>query len=229
MALRLYELLGADDRRFSPYCWRTRMALAHKGLEAEIIPCRYGDKQLFAFSGQDRVPVIADGDTVVSDSWSIACYLEDSYPDRPSLFGGAMGRGEARFFNEWIFLASRPLLMALVKDIFDHVDPDDREYFRTTREARFGKTLEEIHAGRDAQRPAIDAFLAPLREVLRHQSWFCGDAPGYADYIVFGTFQWARGVSTYLTLDRDDALYEWRGRMLDLHDGLGRTVNAYPE
>lgn len=229
MAIKLYELLGADDRRFSPYCWRARMALAHKDLNAEIIPCKFSDKDAFAFSGQDRVPVLVDGEKVVSDSWNIACYLEDSYPDRPSLFGGAVGRGEARFFNEWIFLNSRPLLMSLVKDIFDHAHPDDLEYFRRSREERFGKTLEEIHAQRDLQRPAIEAFLAPLREVLKFQPYFCGDTPAYADYIVFGTFQWTRSVSTYLTLEQGDALYVWRGKMLDLHGGLGRTINAYPE
>jgi hypothetical protein len=36
MARTLYDLAGADpDLRFSPYCWRTRLALAHKGLEVE--------------------------------------------------------------------------------------------------------------------------------------------------------------------------------------------------
>lgn len=81
MALILDELLGADNRRFSPYCWRTRMALAHKGLKAELIPCKFTDKQLFAFSGQDKVPVLKDGDKVVFDSWDIACYLEEAYPE----------------------------------------------------------------------------------------------------------------------------------------------------
>jgi hypothetical protein len=33
MAIKLYDLAGAEtDRRFSPYCWRARMALVHKGL-----------------------------------------------------------------------------------------------------------------------------------------------------------------------------------------------------
>ena len=36
---KLYELAGADEnRKFSPYCWRARMALAHKGLEVESCP-----------------------------------------------------------------------------------------------------------------------------------------------------------------------------------------------
>ena len=87
--------------RFSPYCWRTRLALAHKGLEVETIPWRFTEKEALAFSGQGRVPVIRDGDRVVQDSWAIAEYLEDSYPDRPSLFGGATGRAHARFINAW--------------------------------------------------------------------------------------------------------------------------------
>ncbi len=229
MARKLYELLGADDRRFSPYCWRARMALAHKGLEAEIIPCKFTDKALFAFSGQDRVPVLQDGETSVSDSWDIACYLEDAYAERPSLFGGEVGRGEARFLNEWIPTLSRPLLMSMLKDIYDHSHPDDKEYFRTTREARFGATLEEIDARRDSHRDAIEAGLATLRAVLKHQPYLCGPSPAYGDYIVFGTFQWARSIGSRRLLEVGDVLYDWRARMLDLHDGLGRSVNAYPE
>ena len=38
-AIRMYDLAGADPaRRFSPYCWRIRMALAHKNLSVETIP-----------------------------------------------------------------------------------------------------------------------------------------------------------------------------------------------
>ena len=44
-AIRMYDLAGADPaRRFSPYCWRIRMALAHKNLSVETIPWRYCDK-----------------------------------------------------------------------------------------------------------------------------------------------------------------------------------------
>ena len=90
MTIVMHDLAGADPAlRFSPYCWRTRMALAHKGLAVETIPWRFTEKDALAFSGQGRVPVIRDGDRVVSDSWAIAEYLEDAYPDRPSLFGGA--------------------------------------------------------------------------------------------------------------------------------------------
>ena len=97
MSIVLYELTGADERCFSPFCWRALMALAHKGLAPERRAIRFSDKHEIAFSGQDRVPVLVDGDRVVPDSWDIACHLEDCYPDAPSLFGGDQGRALARF------------------------------------------------------------------------------------------------------------------------------------
>lgn len=229
MAITVYELLGADDRRFSPYCWRTRMALAHKGLEAGWVPCRFTEKDRFAFANYDRMPLMVDGETAIGDSWAIACHLEDAYPDRPSLFGGPVGRAGARFFNEWIATLGGPVMKMIVKDIHDHLDPADRPYFRESREARFGAALEELAARRDEARPAFEAAAAPLRAVLAEQPFFCGDAPAYADYIVFGTFQIARSMSPLKLVEPGDALYDWRHRMIELYDGLGRSTTAYPE
>ena len=59
MGLQLYDLAGAEpERRFSPYCWRTKLALMHKGLQFDTIPWRFTDKDAIAFSGQGRVPVL---------------------------------------------------------------------------------------------------------------------------------------------------------------------------
>ena len=40
---------------------------------------------------QPQVPVIVDGKTSMGDFWKIAKYLEATYPDKPSLFGGPGG------------------------------------------------------------------------------------------------------------------------------------------
>ena len=61
----MHDLAAADPSlRFSPFCWRAKLALAHKGLAVETVPWRFTDKAAIAFSGQKRVPVIRDGDTV---------------------------------------------------------------------------------------------------------------------------------------------------------------------
>src|SRR5579875_426998 len=202
MAIILYDLAGAEaERRFSPYCWRTRMALAHKGLAFETVPWRFTEKDKIAFSGQGRVPVIRDGDRVVSDSGVVADWTE--------------------------IVLHAAIIRFVVLDIWRHVAAEDREYFRRSREERFGMTLEECVRDREARLPAFRAALAPLRRTVERQPFLGGDSANYADYVVFGAFQWARAISDFELLAEDDPLARWRGRLLDLFDGLARRYPAY--
>lgn len=228
MPIQLYELAGRDDRRFSPYCWRTRMALEHKGLAYDTIPVRFTDKDLIAFSSQERIPVIKDGDTVVSDSWTIAEYLEDAYPDSPSLFGGESGRGLAKFLNVW---TDRALHLALIKlmiaDILDHVDDADRDYFIESRTARFGKSPAEVQTRSEEDVKAFGAAVSTLRAALDGQEFLSGSQPAYGDYIAFGAFAWARAISDFELIAKDDPVYAWRDRLLDMYDGMARNAVGY--
>jgi glutathione S-transferase len=229
MSLKLYELVGTDAKRpFSPFCWRTRMALAHKGLSAESIPWCFTEKTAIAPHNSEKVPVLIDGEKSVADSWTIANYLEDNYPDRPSLFGGEGGRALSRMMNWWgdvtVVGGMFPLIVA---DIPPHLKPVDAEYFRRTREARFGKPLEEVVTGRDKTVEGFRKGLEPMRLTLKTQPYLGGKAPNYADYIVFGAFQWARVVSTFKLLAEDDPVYAWRNRLLDAFDGMARKSPGY--
>ncbi|TCT06691.1 glutathione S-transferase family protein [Aquabacter spiritensis] len=220
----LYELAGADpDLRFSPHCWKARMALAHKGVAVAGVPWRFTEKEAIAFSGQGLVPVlVADGETV-SDSFRIAEYLETRYPDRPSLFGGETGRAIARFVNSWADTALVPAVAKLVVlDIYERLDPKDRDYFRATREKRFGMPLEQVVGDPAVRLSELRQALTPLRHMLQHQPFICGAAPAYADYCVFGMLMWARCVSPVETLAADDPVHGWRERLLDAYDGLAR-------
>jgi glutathione S-transferase len=229
MTIVLYELVGIEDRRFSPYCWRTRMALEHKGLAYETVPVRFTDKPIIAFSGQERVPVIRDGEKVVSDSWAIATYLEDTYPDTPALFGCAAGRGLAKFLNVWTDRALHGTLIRLViADILDHADPADRDYFIESRTKRFGASPAEVQTRSDADRKAFSAAIATIGAALEGQDFLSGDAPAYGDYIVFGAFAWARAISPFALVDRGDPVFAWRERMLDLFGGHARRASGYP-
>ncbi len=227
MAIELFELYGLNGRRYSLFSWRARMALAHKGLAFESRPVRITDKAAIAFSGQTRVPIIRDGATVVSDSWKIAEHLERSYPEAPSLFGGAGGHALARFVNAW---ADRQLVAVVVPCLMlDNVaalEPEDAAHVRAGVEKASGKTLEALAAGREASLKSFARLLDPLRATLRAQAFLSGAGPGYADYIVFSVLQWARVASTTPALPTDDALAPWFERLLDAHDGLARAEPA---
>jgi glutathione S-transferase len=108
----------------------------HKGLPFDTIPWRFAEKNAIAFSGQGRVPVLIDGDQVVFDSWTIANYLEDRYPDRPSLFRGEGGRAVTRFASAWAdVILIGGILRSIVTDILAHLDEKDRVYFRETEKS----------------------------------------------------------------------------------------------
>jgi glutathione S-transferase len=218
----LYDLAGADpELRFSPYCWRTKFALAHKGLAYETVPWRFTETDKLAFSGQAKVPVLVDGERVVADSWAIANYLEAAYPEKPSLFGGG-APAHARFINAWADAVLQPAIArVIVRDIVDVLRPEDQKYFRHSRERAFGMPLEEVVAEREANLQALRRVFTPLRLVLKGQPWLGGAAPDYADYVVLGSLQWPRCSSRRELFEADDPVSGWRIRGLDLFDGMG--------
>ncbi len=230
MAIKLYDLAGAeDDRRFSPYCWRIKMALLHKGLAFDTVPWRFTEKDAIAFSGSTAVPVLVDGNHAVSDSWKIAAYLEQAYPSRPALFDGAASQTLTYFFGHWAVRTLHPLVLrAIVLDLYGQLHEKDRAYFRESREKRFGRTLEQHGAGPKAAIAELRGALEPVRPVISENPFLSGHGPGFADYILFGIFQWARSVSPQHLLQPDDPLYAWRERMLDLWDGYARKAKGYP-
>ncbi len=220
----LYELVGRDDRRISPYCWRIRYALAHKGLDAHFEPVRFTEKDKIAFSHQKLLPVLIDFGEVVTDSWDIAKYIEDNYyPERSLQLGGG-----TRFLSTWVDTQMHAAMVrVLVGDIYDHIHPDDRDYFRESRERRFGMTIAEMRDQREAFAAELNRVLAPLRDALRNRPYVSGKAPTYADYIIFSAFQWARCVSSYKLLDEDDPITKWKRRMIVLYESMANSVPHY--
>ena len=104
---------------------------------------------------------------------------------------------------------------------------NDRVYFRESRERRFGMTLEEVAADRDEKVVALRQALQPVRTTLSNQPFVNGETHAYADYIVFGAFQWARCTSSFKLLDPNDPIAAWRERMLDAFGSLARNAPGY--
>jgi glutathione S-transferase len=223
--ITLWELGGQNGRRYSLFSWRTRMALRHKGLEFETQPVCMSDKAAIAFSNGKTVPVIKDGEAIVRDSWKIAEHLEERYPQAPTLFGGAIGRGVSQAFNTWVDRAVVPaMLPVIVADIHERVDPRDDAFFREMMEKFVKKTLEQTRAERDESLKRLGRALEPMQAALKRQAWVCGREPAYADYVLFSVFQWARVMSPQEVLGPEDPLCAWRERMLDLYGGFARNV-----
>jgi glutathione S-transferase len=226
--LRLHQLVIDNGLAISPFVWRIRYALAHKGLEVEEVPAGFTDIPKAAGGGFKTVPILEHGDTRISESFDIADYLDRAFPDAP-LFATRGERAAAQLFDSfYLWSAMRMAHGFYALDIHNAARAVDRPYYRQSREARFGGPLEEMAAGRDAGLPAFREALQPLRMTLARQPWLAGDAPGYADYIGLGGFLWLAGVASAPPLAAGDPLLGWIDRGRDLYGGLGRDPRQRP-
>ena len=228
MPMLLYELCGSDPARpFSPHCWKARLALKHKGLDFETRPVPFTEVPVIEEGASKTVPLLRDGDRLVSNSFAIAEYLEQAYPDRASLFGGDGGRALSRFVESWSQRTIHPAITGFaLMEIHDGLASTDQAYFRQSREKALGRTLEAVAEGREERRDDFLKAIEPLRALLRRQPFLGGEGPLFADHIVFGAFQWLRVTSAFPVLPKDDPVAGWFDRCLDLYGAHGRSVAA---
>lgn len=94
--LRVYRI------PYSTNVERVALALGHKGLEVEWVDVDAADRApVRAVSGQDLVPVLEDGERVITDSTRILQYVEELRP-APPLFPRQPARAaEVEVFVDW--------------------------------------------------------------------------------------------------------------------------------
>lgn len=228
--VRLYELALQNGRSASPFVWRIRYALAHKGIPFETrylgfieIPGVIGGKF-------KTVPILEHGGTALAESWDIAEYLDRVFPNHPLLFNTPAELALVRLMDAWFMNeVLRKMFRIYVKDVHDAARPVDRPYFRESREKSMkGKTLESFTADRASYLPAIRASLAPLRAHLQKFPFLGGAAPNFADYIALGGFYWAAAAGTLPLLERDDSLRDWLDRSFNLYGGIAQDPGTAP-
>ncbi|MEM9495126.1 MAG: glutathione S-transferase N-terminal domain-containing protein [Pseudomonadota bacterium] len=223
MTYQLFDLAMADrDLRISPFCWLVKFAMLHKGVEFETTPLCFSEKENYPDPEYGKLPVLKAGDELIRESAQIVAFLEKEHPETP-LTATSGEAAAADFYNAWVmgtlFSALAPMLMGRVYAL---VDPSDKAYFRETREARFGVTLEELAAMPGAAEKAESVLQTLSAPLVRHK-FLGGETPNLSDYIVFSPLLWQ-------LMTTSDALYEtpqpvaaWIERMLDLFDGYART------
>jgi len=177
---------------FSTNVERVALALAHKGLEVESVVIDYSDRRpVEEVSGQELVPVIEDGDTVVNDSVAILRHLEERYPE-PALFPSETARrAELDVFLDW-FEREWKLPPNAIEEELDGPSPD------TERIAGLAGLMDE----------RLDLF----ERMLTGRDHLFGELSA-ADFYAFPFLKYARSRDAV-----DDELFH---RVLDEHQSLG--------
>jgi glutathione S-transferase len=94
--LRLYRIPMSTNVE------RVQLAVGHKGIEVEWVDVDPDDRTpVLEVSGQELVPVLVDGDEVVSDSTRILGWLEERFPEPPLYPRDQARRAETELFLDW--------------------------------------------------------------------------------------------------------------------------------
>jgi glutathione S-transferase len=216
----LFDLVGdAPHKRFSPFCFRVKLALLRKGLE---------------YSSTLMVPVLRDGTRWISDSLQIQRYLDATYPATANfpepIFPADFHA--ANFLRLWVDKTLHAALFrVLMPYIYANIQAADQAYFRQSREARVQKSIEDIAAEQGKHRVVLNATWEPLRALLAEQDYLAGGHSGFADDCVLSAFLWAECVLPFDLLEdrsgKDASLAAWRQRMQPLAQAvLDRQASA---
>lgn len=165
MSYELYTIAGA------PRPWRAMLGLIAKGLSFTPRILEASSKQhkapaFLAINPRGRVPVLVDGDFVLSESIAILAYLEREHPE-PPLFG----RTAKEYGRIWEQVMSvdhhlREAAQGVVGPLLG------------VREAVTEAVLTQAAAG-------LRLELTRLESRLEHASYLCGDAISAADCVAF--------------------------------------------
>ncbi|KAK4415998.1 Glutathione S-transferase zeta class [Sesamum alatum] len=153
--------------------WRVRFALNLKGLSYEYRAVNLGKgEQLTSEFGRLNplryVPVLVDGDVVVSDSYAILLYLEEKYPRKPLLPADPQLRAINLQAASIVSSSIQPLhMLSLLKYIEEKLGPEERQAWAHFHIEKGLLALEKLlrdHAGTYATGEEVyvaDVFLAP--------------------------------------------------------------------
>lgn len=223
----LFELAGKDtSQRFSPHCWKSHLALNHKGIHFDSQPVQYHQySEKLNFTDYSLLPVLKDGEKVITDSWDIACYLEEHYPGEP-LFNNESEKQAAKSMNQYCDTTLAKLIRPLVlMDIFQLIADEDKAYFRESREKKLDMTLEQFSANASESLIQLKKELSNIEKTLERQPFLGGEAPRYTDICLLSMFMWVACVNDTPFLKDNNHLKKWYQCMLKKYPDAEQAVN----
>ena len=164
----------------SPYARRVRLALAHKGLSAELRDARSNPEhmsELRRLNPMHTVPLLVDGQRVIADSAAICHYIDRKWPEPPLWPAGLDG---ADAFE----------LVTLADGAIDILVDLGMRYSPLADHPSFPKVRKE-YVGR-AQR-ALDRLAERVGE-RRSAPALCGEAWSAADIAICTMVIWMEGM-----------------------------------
>lgn len=157
---------------------RARWILQELGVDFEAIRVNlaareHRDPQFLQLNPAGKVPVLVDGDLVLSESVAIVFYLAEKYPDRGLIPAGLAARAD---FYRWSLFAVTEL---------------EQPLWRIARHTRLYAEPDRLPADIVLARRDFVSMVAVLENHMKDRAYVVGDSVTACDFIVAYTLDWA--------------------------------------
>ena len=188
-------MLELNQFRHSAFCLKVRMVLDAKALHYKAIEITPGIGQvaLFRLSGQRQVPLLVDGEHVISDSTAIIRYIENLNPEPKLIPEDPKEEAIMYLLEDWADTtlakaARNTLIKAAAKDpelrkalLPEELPTQIRKIFTGMPLTIFSDVSEIIHQG---ESDALLSSLKKLSNVLKCNQWIIGNKMTVADIAI---------------------------------------------
>jgi glutathione S-transferase len=146
------------------------------------------------------LPAIHDPSTgtYLADSIAIVEYLEKTYPNTPSVFPNETA-GLQKAFQATFEDSIGAIWQFILPAVYPKLDPASQDYFRRSREAFFGKKLEDVTPTGDARIEEWGKFEKGLAKIDSYLAlsdkkgpFMLGDTISWSDLVVFSFLYWLK-------------------------------------
>lgn len=181
----MYQAVGSPGSRLTRVTWM----LEELGQPYEIVKAKMHTETMLRYNASGRMPALADGDLVITDSAAIVFYLADKHADQG--MGGANAAERAQIAS-WLFFAQSELEAPLWNKL--------KHRLRLPEELRV-----DVGPWCNAE---FAQDIATLDKRLGDREFALGDRFTAADVILGHCGQWARGAKFDIASERVNAYFD---------------------
>lgn len=192
----------------SPFCEKVRKILDYKGLPYRTITQPLTRRPLLqSRTGQQKVPVLRDGEKWIADSTDIARYLDETYPEKPVLPEAGRDRTLCLLIEDWADEAFASTVQpakwlspgnfsVLAARMREELTGPVNNLLLNVAKPVLQKQMREYLHGRGMKRNtvALAEQLDLLESLLESQSYLFGETPTVADFATAALLKELRGL-----------------------------------
>ena len=188
-------MLELHQFRHSPYCLKVRMALAAKKLEyrtVEITPA-IGQIDIFQKTGQKKLPVLFDKETIIHDSSSIIRHLEKIEIEPKLIPEGQKEASQAQIIENWadttlaksikiVFLEELTKNPVLISSLFTNEISDSMQKLLLNIPTKIASQISGLINQKEKE--SLKQNLEYLSNLIDQENFLIGDNLSIADISV---------------------------------------------